>query len=647
MSVSNFCYNQVHSSSHIAELSPLCIRHFKENSDNIFEKRLQSSWTKRTMFQKGSAFQQELNNRGIVQFERKDFVEKRDTNDTTISNSNSIDKNKNEEKKKPNFKELFKDPPQVKLMADGWPDKDIYDPAKDKMYWWRNDPVLNQHHEHWHITMPSGVYNGTSKDREGENFIYMHRHMLARYDADRWCLGIPPVNPLVDYVHPIPEAFYPPPFLSQSMDGRPDGVRVPFPARPPNQVFRDIVTTGDDNTESVFAVKDLTNILDEIEIWIDGKTDQVHPSKLNLTDDEATSLGGDIEVVLHNIGHNMLGYIMHPYTLNAAPSVLVGARAGTRDPLFWRWHRHIDNIYVKWQNLLGPRNFSDDMPPVTIREKDLILSFTDILLDVNKDGVNDTWVKYANEKFGGKYFDKDLSNHPVVTKTLQTKMKIRDYVWLEDGQDHEKIQYLYPRDWIWFIRAQNDSPNPVTLTFRIWIAPIDFIDKHAYWIEIDKFKRTLGPYEKTVVSQKCDNAVVIRKPAQKTTKQMDDTAITPWQKDKLDRLNFAQIAEKVFCDCGWPYNMIIPRGSKTGSTFKLFVYVSDGTNDLVRTDTQCGSVLLCGGEKWTDKVPDIKPFGYPFDRPFKDGSFHKTFQGMKNVAHTDITIKWVEDFPEV
>ncbi|CAB4416789.1 unnamed protein product [Rhizophagus irregularis] len=518
MSVSNYCYNQVRSSSHIAELSPLCIRHFKENSHNIFEKRLQSPWTKRTTFQKRSAFQEELDLYGIVQFKKENFAEKRDTDDTT--------KREEEKRKKPNFQELFKDPPQVKIMADGWPDKNIYDPARDKMFWWRNDPVLNQHHEHWHIVMPSGVYNGTSKDREGENFIYMHRHMLARYDANRWCLGMPLVDPLIDYVHPIPEAFYPPPFLSQSIDGRPDGVRVPFPARPPNQVFRDIVTMGDDNTETVFAVKDLTNILDEIEIWIDGKTDEVHPSKLNLTDDEATSLGGDIEVVLHNIGHNMLGYIMHPYTLHAVPSVLVGARAGTRDPLFWRWHRHIDNIYAKWQNFLGSRDFSDDMPPVTIREKDIILSFTDILLEVDKSGVNDT-------------------------------------------------------DWIWFIRAQNVSPKPVTLTFRIWIAPIDLIDKHAYWIEIDKFKRTLGPYEKTVVSQRCDHAVVIRKPAQKTTKQMDDTAITPWQKEKLDRFNFAQVAEKLFCDCGWPYNLIIPRGS------------------------------------------------------------------MKNVAHTDITIKWVEDFPEV
>ena len=88
--------------------------------------------------------------------------------------------NENKKEKKPNYKEIYKDPPQVKILADGWPDKNIYDPAKDKMFWWRNDPVLDQHHEHWHMVMPSGEFNGTSKDREGENFIYMHRHMLAR-----------------------------------------------------------------------------------------------------------------------------------------------------------------------------------------------------------------------------------------------------------------------------------------------------------------------------------------------------------------------------------------------------------------------------------------------------------------------------------
>lgn len=108
---------------------------------------------------------------------------------------------------------------------------------------------------------------------------------------------------------------------------------------------------------------------------------------------------------------------------------------------------------------MGPRDFSDDTPPITIRDNDLILAFTDVLLKEDKRGVNDTWARYANKNFGERHFNDDVSDHPVVTKTLQTKMKIRDYVWLEDGQDHEMIQYLYPRDWIWFMRVRNNSPK--------------------------------------------------------------------------------------------------------------------------------------------------------------------------------------------
>ncbi|GBB85608.1 hypothetical protein RclHR1_01210016 [Rhizophagus clarus] len=373
-------------------------------------------------------------------------------------------------------------------MADGWPDKSIYDPAKDKMYWWRNDPVLNQFHEHWHYVVSSRAYNGTLKYREGEIFIYTHRHI---YDVNRWCIGMPLVEPLTDYLRPI----HP--------------------------------------TPSIFVT---------VHRWTTSQSSLSrywHPRKLNLTVNEATILGDNIEVVLHGIGHNMLAYIC------------------------------------------------DDMPPVTIREKDLILSFTEVLLEVDKDGVNDTWVKYANEKFG-----------EITSGWKMVKIMKESNIYIQG------IGYGY--------MCSERFAKSCDINVRVWIAPIDMIDNHAYWIEIDKFKRTLGPYEKTVVSQRCDHAVVIRKPAQKTPKHMDDTAMTPWQKEKLNQLNLAQIAEKVFCNCGWPYNLIIPRGN----------------------------------EKWTDKVPDIKLLGSPFDRPFKDGSFHKTFQGMKNVAHTDITIKWVEDFPE-
>src|ERR1043166_5736456 len=82
--------------------------------------------------------------------------------------------------------------------------------------WFREDPNFNEHHEHWHIVYPSGPFPNPlnpdemiRKDRHGELFIYMHRQMLARLDAERQALGIPLVKPLENYHEPIPEGYHP------------------------------------------------------------------------------------------------------------------------------------------------------------------------------------------------------------------------------------------------------------------------------------------------------------------------------------------------------------------------------------------------------------------------------------------------------
>ncbi|CAG8447547.1 3403_t:CDS:10 [Dentiscutata erythropus] len=537
--------------------------------------------------------------------------------------------------------QIIVNPPEVELGPDGWPDKSIYDPANDSLYWWRNDPVLNQHHEHWHIVMISAIINESRKDREGENFIYMHRHMLARYDAERLGVGFDIVDPLVDYYTPIPEAFYPPPYLVEDFGGK----KVPFPARPANQTFRDIVNNGQ---VTVYSVAWLTHTFDELEKWIDGYTDSEHPVSLELKDEDATKLGSEIELILHNIGHSMLGYMMHPYSIGYAPSVLVGARAGTRDPLFWRWHRHIDNIYKKWQDALGPSDFHHDAPNVTIRPHDIYFAFTDVLLEAYPEGRKDNWQSFANKIFGGDNFDRDLSNSTFITNELHTKMKNRILVWREDNYDKENITYLYPRDWQYFIRVRNDKNETIAVTFRIFIVPEELADSRVHWIELDKFKRFLKPYEKTVIVRECDKAIDIRKPAQKTEAQMDSTQITNETKLITAGHDEGEIAELLFCDCGWPYNLIIPRGKKEGLNFKLIVFITDGTDDLVPTYDECGSTLLCGAHYWKDKIPDIRPLGYPFDRPFKNNSYKLTFEGLSNAAIRDFTIVWTDtDFREV
>ncbi|CAG8446558.1 17457_t:CDS:2 [Dentiscutata erythropus] len=535
------------------------------------------------------------------------------------------------------YRYIVQNPQPAKLNLDGWPDKDVYDPESDKIYWWRNDPTLNQFHEHWHIVMASDEDN--PRDRDGENFINTHRQLLARYDADRLCAGLEKVKALPDYVTPIPEPFYAHPFLLQDWNDE----KVHYPSRPANIALHDIVEIADGKT-NVFTVAELETELQLLIEWIDGGTNDEHPDPLKRVDSEANTLGIDMELNLHNNGHRLLSYIMHPYTIGYPPSVLVGARGGIRDPVFCMWHRHLDDLYVRWQDYLGPSDFHHDAPNVTIRTTDIILSFTDVLLKVYPDGQKDEWSEFGKKTFGDNNFDVDFTNSLIVTNEFHTKMKYREYVWREDMSNKENISYVFPRDWHYFLRVTNEVNVESIITFRIFIVPEEFADSRVHWIELDKFKKILQPLEKIVIVREADKSIIIRKPAQKTESQFDESQITPEIKATFSSLTTQGMSEKVFCNCGWPYHMILPRGTKgEGIKFKMIVFISDGTNDMVPLYDQCGSTSLCGAEKWDDKIPDIRPLGYPFDRPFKDGSYEKTFRGLHNVAIRDVTIIWKED----
>jgi hypothetical protein len=45
--------------------------------------------------------------------------------------------------------------------------------------------------------------------------------------------------------------------------------------------------------------------------------------------------------------------------------------------------------------------------------------------------------------------------------------------------------------------------------------------------------------------------------------------------------NTAEAEAFNFCGCGWPQNLLIPKGSAEGLQCQLFVMVSDGTIDQV------------------------------------------------------------------
>ncbi|CAG7819174.1 unnamed protein product, partial [Allacma fusca] len=64
--------------------------------------------------------------------------------------------------------------------------------------YYREDLGINSHHWHWHLiyTDQAPREGPGSRNRKGELFYYMHHSMLARYDAERLCNGLPMTVPL-------------------------------------------------------------------------------------------------------------------------------------------------------------------------------------------------------------------------------------------------------------------------------------------------------------------------------------------------------------------------------------------------------------------------------------------------------------------
>ena len=121
---------------------------------------------------------------------------------------------------------------------------------------------------------------------------------------------------------------------------------------------------------------------------------------------------------------------------------------------------------------------------------------------------------------------------------------------------------------------------------------------------MDRFTYTLNPQpsQRVVIFRRADASSVIRKPALKT--------FDPAETDVDGDAN---------CDCGWPYNLLLPGGTSQGMNFRLLVMITDYEKERVLDETapgetSCeGSMSYCGVKN--QMYPDGRAMGYPFARP--------------------------------
>ncbi|GAC1394290.1 MAG: hypothetical protein NVS4B11_31750 [Ktedonobacteraceae bacterium] len=534
--------------------------------------------------------------------------------------------------------------------TDGALDISTLDPEAP-LAWYREDPKANEHHEHWHVVYPhAGVRINTQappvlKDRQDELFLYMHQQMLARYDTERLALDMARVIALSDYTAPIPEGYDPGPNV-QSAQG------TPYVARPAGMQLSDLqehsladFATQRDRLRAAIDSGFLTQNGAQVPITVDllGATIEASIGSVSFAESKGQLLQS-FYGNQHNYGHVFLGFITDPIN-EAQAGVILDTATAIRDPVFYRWHKHIDDFSFRWQEKQAPNNFSD-APPVLIRKS---LNATtssqspDIILACRDDGSGNGPVipgssdpnfagqSYGQQQFGGANWNTDFSASATTTNELHTRMLQRN---ITTGTGNTvTINYLdQDKEFFYFLRVENQAAQPTDVTVRIFLVAQQEADDRRMWIEMDKFHYTLPASQQTVIFRPASLSAVIRKPAVRPPAPVTSSHATGNPSIDAEDMNN-------YCDCGWPYNLLLPRGTQNGMAFRLLVMLTDWNIDHVAEDTSCGSMSYCGAK---DKYPDSRSMGYPFDRPFAIGtSIAQTVAAQNNMATRDITIRWL------
>lgn len=523
--------------------------------------------------------------------------------------------------------------------------------------WFREDPKANEHHEHWHLVYPGGGIQDPNtgvqrtKDRQGELFLYMHEQMLARYDAERLAVGLAPVTPL-DYNERFADGYDPDPNLEVDAS---QGSAFPFSRRLPGERLSDLPDTP------LAVLKQWGDRL--LQAAQSGTFQDGTPVTPDLLGATLESTIGSVDQNTygdhHNSGHIFIAYINNPRNANNprdVPGVMSQTRTAIRDPLFFRWHKHVDDISFQWQEQQSANDFSD-APNVQIRKglngavpanqsPDILLCFKDVIKANVADDSDASWQAFGEQQFGGANWNTDVTANVLTTRELQTTMRQRQLVFTEDNDRKENIPYLAPREFFYFLRVENLANQSKDVTVRIFLAPTgaagiaEVSEDRRKWIEMDKFRHTLQAAEKAVIFRRADASSVIRKPALKTF----DPVLVPNTPNPNNEVPGASDDESdPNCDCGWPYNLLLPRGTKQGMNFRLMVMITDWSIDQVPNEMGCGSMSYCGAR---DTYPDSRAMGYPFDRPFSAGkTIAQTIAAQPNMATRDVTIRWVDRLP--
>lgn len=503
-----------------------------------------------------------------------------------------------------------------------------------QMDYFRHDIDLSDHHEHWHTVYPSR--RDPDSPIHGQLFLYMHEQMLARYDTDRRALGLDAVDRYAatfeGYGEPVPTTGVP--RWAQIVYRHDDGTATYVP-RPEPYVPAQIAQ--------------LSNVLRAQQASFAGFRIQSYPS--------AESLGRDLEGAryypsdpppnnMHNMGHGLLAFTGHE--TDNQTGVMSNTATAVTDPVFFRWHRRIDDTSFAWQerqsaNALTPLD-PDDAARVALG-----LSPANRYVKIRR-GANgaDVFVVplaalggAAWKDFGTETFGKDWDRAPGDPAFAQYRIgKLGTNLVTDPDTREEKLQLA--DHFVYYLRVENtNAKHALKVVFRIFLVSEEFYTggDRRHVIEMDKFSARIDASAKTVIARPSWFSTVIRRKTVGDDHTVPDT-LAEEAADPEEGLN-------AWCDCGLPYRLLLPRGTPAGMPFRLIAVMTDGEDDLINYDeVECGSVSYCGRKAKQSRnfaYNDARQMGYPFDRRLADEhaaprTMREVLERAENVAIAAVTV---------
>jgi len=477
---------------------------------------------------------------------------------------------------------------------------------ESKMWYFREDPLINANHFHWHQVLANndafkGSYmHSSNMDRRGEMFYFMHRQLLCRANLERLSVGLEVTKPYGrdDWGEPLKPGY-------DSMLGV--GSSKKYAPRPSGASMFASDQRKLKKLEDALRYHLGYNYLN-VQGWI----------KLEYVDgvDKGISILGDVidSYVrsqygdLHNTGHTIISDLHK----GMGEGIMGTPNVALRDPVFSRWHKYVDDIFLTYKNSLG--NYTDkdlSFPGVELVEVSVITEEED----------TNSLSTYMDHEAFVQMWSLDM------TKAGRSSVGV-NYTRLDN------IPFTYK----FRITASNDTKGMV----RIFILPSAIpigpqVEVSQLAVELDRFKVNLSNGTNIIERKSSDSSFLAKKQLSLYELQV--------------KLLAGEISEDQFNwgGCGWPEEMLIPRGNETGMNFDLFIVLSpllegDNAHSADWDKHSTSTWAWCGVRSDEGGMPDSRPMGFPLDRSPPNGDWKSLLigdSGVKrgNLARLPIVIK--------